>query len=52
MIGIKDMKNLSKYLSKNSVRSPAWGVMCITGGGAPRHRRLGTYSQQSPARAR
>jgi hypothetical protein len=45
MIGRKDMKNLSKYLSKNLskniFRSPAWGVMCITGGGAKRNRRLG-----------
>jgi hypothetical protein len=51
MIGRKD-KNLSKDLSKNIFRSPAWGVMCITGGEAKRNRRLETYPQQSPARAR
>jgi hypothetical protein len=39
-------------LSKNIFFSPAWGVMCITGGVAQRNRRIKIPQQQSPARAR
>ncbi|MDR1385363.1 MAG: hypothetical protein LBJ67_16170 [Planctomycetaceae bacterium] len=39
-------------LSKNIFLSPAWGVMCITGGGAQRNRRISAPKTQSPAGTR